>query len=97
MSDGQAAPLSGKAVLGKDCPLCGAAPVALSWGLVAKPLGTYSLSGAQIKASATVRAVVFCQACPWEVHGRMDGATMDGGTFTGGHFVADGTVKGDEP
>lgn len=76
--------------LPKPCPSCGASPLELSWGLVARPLGTWSLAGAQMKTSAVEWATVSCPACGVQVPGRLVDAQFDGGRFTGGHFEATG-------
>lgn len=56
------------------CPACGAGPgtLAIVERLVAAPLGTYSLAGAQLKASARVRPVLTCTACALEKAGEYD-------------------------
>lgn len=93
---GREPPLSGAVDLPQGCPGCGAAMLEMRWALAAKPLGTHSLSGGQLKVSALVRARVSCEACAWSVQGGLEGATMsaDGTGFTGGHFVADGPQEG---
>ncbi len=47
--------------------------------LVAKPLGTWSLSGAQMKTSAYVAPVIECGNCNWQAVGRY--VTEKGGTY----------------
>ena len=74
-----------------NCPSCSAAgTVSVRLVLVAKPLGTFSLAGAQTKMSAVTAAVAECSACGLTVSGRLENATLsdDGRTFTGGHFVS---------
>ncbi len=41
--------------------------------LVSKPLGTFSLAGAQVKTSAYQAPVLECQHCDLHVAGRFDG------------------------
>jgi len=79
-----------------NCPACSAAgTISVRLILVAKPLGTFSLAGAQAKVSAASAAVAECSACGLSVRGRLENATVsdDGRTFTGGHFVS-GEVSG---
>lgn len=74
-----------------DCPCCDATgTVTVRLLLAAKPIGSFSLAGAQVKVSAVTRAVAECSACGLTVAGRLEGATVgpDGRSFTGGHFVA---------
>lgn len=80
-----------RAELARACPQCQGSPLELRWGLVARPLGTWSLAGAQLKTSAVKVAEVHCPACGATVTGHLEGATFsdDGSSFTGGHFVAD--------
>jgi hypothetical protein len=57
---------------GRTCPACGAGPGTLSITerMRAKPLGSHSLSGAQMKVSATLLPVLHCSACSLEREGR---------------------------
>lgn len=74
------------------CPRCGSqGTLAVGVQLVAKPIGSFSLAGAQDKVSAVEVARADCSACGLSVTGRLENATLgpDGVTFTGGHFVAD--------
>jgi hypothetical protein len=74
------------------CPDCGSDGTISVWPvLVAKPLGTFSLAGAQMKVSAVQAAVARCSACEFTVNGHPEGDTYspDGKAFTGGYFVAD--------
>lgn len=71
------------------CPQCGSRDaISLRPVLVAKPVGSFSLAGAQMKVSAQTGAVVEC-GCGFTMSGHLEGATVgeDGKTFTGGHFV----------
>lgn len=56
------------------CPVCGAAPGALSlaecWEV--PPLGTWSLAGAQLKTPARVVPVATCAACGLYQRGSYD-------------------------
>jgi hypothetical protein len=85
------APPSGAIDLPQDCPQCAQQRLEMVWTLVAHPIGTFSLAGAQMKFSASVVAVVRCHNCGFRAQGRLEDATMaeDGLSFTGGHFVAD--------
>lgn len=58
------------------CPSCGAEPGCLSITetLVARPLGSWSLAGAQLKTSARSQPVLTCSACPLRVTGTFDGS-----------------------
>lgn len=59
------------------CPDCGVSSrinpsgFALEQVIVAKPLGSFSLAGAQTKVSATSR-VQLSHSCGWSVVGRVD-------------------------
>lgn len=84
MTDDGAAPVA------KPCPWCArTGGLTLGTALVAKPLGTWSLAGAQLKTSARLRAVLACSLCDRSATGYLDGVTVRDGTVTGGHFVAD--------
>lgn len=78
----------------RACPECGASgTVALRPVLVALPLGTWSLAGAQIKTSAWSGYVLECSACPFRVTGHVEGLEADeDGMITAGTFVADGPM-----
>lgn len=56
------------------CPACGAGPGTLSIisRLVANPLGSHSLAGAQLKVSARRRPVLTCSRCPLRHVGEYD-------------------------
>lgn len=47
------------------CPECGGGPCELRRYLQAKPLGTFSLSGTQMKVSAAERWEGRCTVCGW--------------------------------
>lgn len=53
------------------CPQCGAGPGTLSITikLVLKPLGTFSLAGAQMKASAYEAPILECSECDLSLEG----------------------------
>lgn len=61
------------------CPQCGAKSredpdaFVIERVLVAKPLGTFSVSGAQMKVSAHERLQLRCQRCGWSILGYLDG------------------------
>lgn len=71
------------------CPHCGSGPLQLNRSITAKPIGTFSLAGAQMKVSAVDQHILSCAACGWYAVGDVEGveATADG-TITGGHFQA---------
>ncbi len=46
------------------CPSCGHIGLTLKTTLLPKPLGTYSLAGAQMKLSAIETLIWSCPACP---------------------------------
>lgn len=75
----------------KLCPACGTADsIAVHPVLSVKPVGSFSLAGAQTKFVASERFALRCAACGLEVLGQLHGAQVDAqGAFTGGHFVAD--------
>lgn len=52
------------------CPACGSSTLAIQDKLVAKPLGTSSLAGAQLKVSAYRVPFISCTTCEWELEGR---------------------------
>lgn len=76
------------------CPTCGASSrtdptFEVTRTLVAKPLGTFSIAGAQMKTVATERLVLTHvgpadKPCGWSVAGHIDGD----------HFVADQPREG---
>lgn len=80
-----------KTTIPKPCPDCGATgSLTLSTALVAKPMGTWSLAGAQLKTSAREVAVLACSACGASRRGHLEDVQVDAsGVVTGGHFVAD--------
>jgi hypothetical protein len=82
----------------KPCPACGApGTVTVQPVLVGKPLGTYSIAGAQTKAVAERKVALTCSACGLLIMGRLEGVVFDADRqcFTAGHFIADEAV-GDE-
>lgn len=74
----------------RPCPECGAVgTVALAPVMVAKPMGSFSLAGAQLKVSAWSGHVLTCSACGWTVTGHVEGLEADeSGLITAGTFVA---------
>ena len=53
------------------CKHCGPDhPLRIEWRLVAKPLGTYSLAGAQTKVAATNTPFAICDRCERECQGK---------------------------
>lgn len=56
------------------CPACKAPPgsLRLTGGLQARPLGSFSLAGAQMKVSARSVPVLTCTACPMRLVGEFD-------------------------
>jgi hypothetical protein len=58
------------------CPNCGAGPGTLSLGLgdglQVKPIGSFSLAGAQMKFSARATPLLCCSACGLRREGRWD-------------------------
>jgi hypothetical protein len=74
------------------CPNCEATnTVTITRGLSARQLGTFSLTGAQMKVSANTVAFADCTSCGLHVVGHLENPEWaeDGVTFTGGHFVVD--------
>jgi hypothetical protein len=56
------------------CPNCGMpGTLSITMKFIARPLGTFSLSGQQMKVAAEERPVLGCSNCPYEVVGRLDG------------------------
>lgn len=64
--------------------------VVLRPALVARPLGSFSLAGAQLKVSAWRGWVLECSACPFRVLGQVEGLKVDEatGAILAGTFVA---------
>ncbi len=79
-------PTSGEADLDKVCPNCFRQPLTLRWWMQAKPLGSYSLAGVQMKVSAFDAASISCPSCDWTVPGRLVNARMIDGKFIAGDF-----------
>jgi hypothetical protein len=73
------------------CPGCGTTGgLTLTPVMVAKPAGSYSLSGAQDKTTAVEAARLCCAACGWSAIGRIENLQVAGdGTITGGHLIID--------
>lgn len=61
------------------CPSCGAKSredpdaFVVEKVLVARPIGSFSLSGSTFKVSANERLRLRCQRCDWSVLGYLDG------------------------
>ena len=56
-----------------NCPNCGeAGTLSIDERLVANEIGTFSLSGAQIKVTARGRPVLTCSSCPFALVGNYD-------------------------
>ncbi len=86
-------PSTGQIVLNKSCPLCGSRPLAVAWGLRAKKIGDFSLSGAQMKISAVEFCEISCSHCGMWAPGRFtDDTKIEDGTFVSGHFEVTGSV-----
>lgn len=54
------------------CPHCGQQTLRIEHRLEAKPLGTHSLSGSQMKVSAMSWPYLVCDNCKVEARGRME-------------------------
>jgi hypothetical protein len=54
------------------CPWCGNRTLHIGEELRAKPIGSYSLSGTQMKVSAYTFPILVCHACGLEVEGRYE-------------------------
>jgi predicted RNA-binding Zn-ribbon protein involved in translation (DUF1610 family) len=61
------------AVADRPCPVCGSQTLTLSQKLVARPLGEWSLAGAQLKLSVVDRPHLSCSSCGMSVTGTYDG------------------------
>ena len=61
------------------CPNCGVSTrqepgaMKVETVFVAQPLGTFSLAGGQLKASARARSQLSCTRCGWSTLGRIEG------------------------
>ena len=60
----------GEDVVSTACPGCNTRfALLMRLGLAAKPLGTFSLSGTQMKVSARTAYLLRCTVCPWTGEG----------------------------
>ena len=74
------------------CPRCSAqGTVSIRPALRAKPIGSFSLAGAQMKVSAHSGVVAGCSSCGLRAFGHLQDPVIseDGTTFVSGYFVAD--------
>lgn len=57
-----------------SCPQCHAqaGTLAITEELVANPVGSFSIAGAQMKVTATARPVLECSACDLRIVGEYD-------------------------
>ena len=55
--------------LGAPCRHCGSWNTWIEWRVEAKPLGSHSLSGTQLKVSATTWPYAVCDGCGHESRG----------------------------
>lgn len=62
-----------KIPLGAECLYCGSADTWVEWRLLARPLGSYSLSGNQMKFSAAAWPYAVCGGCGHVSKGKIDG------------------------
>lgn len=70
------------------CPECSTSgSLTLRTVLVARPVGSSSLAGAQMKVAAREAAEVECSACGVSRRGRLEGVEVADGTIAAGHFV----------
>lgn len=51
------------------CPACGGEKLILGERFVARPIGSFSLAGAQVKVSANKIVLLWCDRCPLELVG----------------------------
>lgn len=62
--------LQARELAGKSCPQCEAVgTLSVQWKLVARPLGSHSLAGAQVKLSARETPHLECSACEFSEAG----------------------------
>ncbi len=87
-------PAEGWADVPKPCPNCGQeGTLFMSWELEAKPIGDFSLAGAQMKVSAVHRAAVACKNCKMMQAGLLTGdVKVVDGVFVSGHFESVGRM-----
>lgn len=53
------------------CPACGKKNLTVEWRMTAKPVGSFSLSGMQMKFAATNVPVAVCSSCGFEKQGHL--------------------------
>lgn len=53
----------------QTCPACGHEGMRIEWRLKARPLGSFSLAGSQMKVSATETPYLICDGCDIEAEG----------------------------
>lgn len=72
---GTAGYLNKKIPLGENarCLYCGSFDVWLEWRILAKPIGTFSLAGGQMKFSAAGWPYAVCGGCGHVSKGKIDG------------------------
>lgn len=66
--------------VGIPCVKCGVPALRLEWRLQARPIGTFSLSGAQLKVSAHSHPYCVCDNCHAECAGKTTDLTKGGET-----------------
>ncbi len=90
-------PATGHIDLPHNCPSCGHARLVVAWGLRAKRVGDFSLSGANMKFSAVPFCEVSCGHCGMWAPGKLtDDAKVENGEFVAGHFEATGPPRKDK-
>lgn len=62
----------GAKVIHRPCPRCAGTPLYIEARLVAKPLGTYSISGTELKLVAEAAVFLVCTSCQAEVKGTIE-------------------------
>lgn len=77
--------------MANKCPRCSHGTIEFRQGLAARRVGTYSLAGAQMKASVTTCLIATCTRCDFTAAGYPEDYVYDEvtRTFVAGHFVED--------